>query len=152
MSSEQGIEGTTFKVYLYLVKEAKPLGPRDVTRGLELSSPSVAYRHLQKLESLGVIQKDLKGDYVVKEKTPFEGYIWIGRNLMPRLLFYSFFFVGLLMVELIVVEARVVGGTGPIELELIFLILVTASSTALFMVEGSILLQRLKKYTRQSSP
>lgn len=148
MSSEQGIEGTTFRVYLYLVKEAKPLGPRDVTRGLELSSPSVAYRHLQKLESLGVIQKDLKGDYVVREKPPFEGYIWIGRNLMPRLLFYSFFFVGLLIIELIVVGARMLGGTGTIEPELIFLILVTALSTTLFMVEGGVLLQRLNKYAR----
>lgn len=148
MSSEQGIEGTTFKVYLYLVKEAKPLGPRDVTRGLDLSSPSVAYRHLQKLESLGVIQKDLKGDYVVKEKPSFEGYIWIGRNLMPRLLFYSFFFVGVLIIELIVVGARMLGGTGPIEPEIMFLILMTALPTALFMIEGGVLLRRLNRYAK----
>ncbi len=143
MPSEEEIEGTTFKIYLYLVKEAKPVGPRDVMRGAGLSSPSVAYRHLQKLESLGLIQKDTYGEYLVKEKTTFRGYIWIGRNLTPRLVFYSFFFLGLLVIELMVVAIRIVGNE-KIELELLFLTFVTGASSALFMAEGVVLLRRLK--------
>ncbi len=143
MPPKEEIEGTTFKVYLYLVKEAKPVGPRDVMRGAGLSSPSVAYRHLQKLESLDLVQKDVYGDYVVKEKTTFKGYVWVGRSLMPRLVFYSFFFLGLFIIELIVVALRIVGNE-PLEPELLFLTFVTSASSALFMIEGIVLLRRLK--------
>jgi predicted transcriptional regulator len=59
-------EGTTLIVYSYVVKEGRPVGPRDVMRGVNLSSPSVAYRHLQKLEALGLVMKNEYGEYVVK--------------------------------------------------------------------------------------
>ena len=146
MVSNQDIEGTTFKVYMYLIKEAKPVGPRDVMRGLGLSSPSIAYRHLQKLDEIGVIQRDIKGNYVVKEKTSFEGYLWIGRSLVPRLLFYSFFMLGLLIIEITVITVRVLN-TAPIEFEIILLTMVTGVSSALFMTEGIFLQRRLKKKT-----
>ena len=142
MVSEE-IEGTTFKVYLYLVKEANPLGPRDVMRGTGLSSPSVAYRHLQKLEDLGLIQKNSYGQYVVKEKQTFRGYVWVGRNLMPRLVFYSFFFLGLVVIGLVTVVLRVMARE-EIQLELLFLIFATGVSSILFMAEGIVLLRRLK--------
>jgi len=144
--SNQDIEGTTFKVYMYLIKEAKPVGPRDVMRGLGLSSPSIAYRHLQKLDEIGVIQRDVNGNYVVKEKTSFEGYLWIGRSLVPRLLFYSFFMLGLLIIEITVITVRVLN-TAPIEFEIILLTMVTGVSSALFMTEGIFLQRRLKKKT-----
>jgi len=150
LPSEAEIEGTTFKVYLYLMKEARPVGPRDVMRGASLSSPSVAYRHLQKLENLGLIQKDIYGEYVVKEKTAFKGYIWIGRSLMPRLVFYSFFFLGLLIVESIVVAFRIATNE-PIGLELFLLTFVTGISSALFMTEGVFLLRRLKARQQSNS-
>jgi len=129
---------------MYLIKEAKPVGPRDVMRGLGLSSPSIAYRHLQKLDEIGVIQRDANGNYVVKEKTSFEGYLWIGRSLVPRLLFYSFFMLGLLIIEIAVIAVRVLN-TAPIEFEIILLTMVTGVSSALFMTEGISLQRRLKK-------
>jgi len=46
---DQDLNARTFQTYLYLVKAGKPVGPRDVMRGADLSSPSVAYRNLQKL-------------------------------------------------------------------------------------------------------
>jgi hypothetical protein len=148
--SEAEIEGTTFKVYLYLVREARSVGPRDVMRGAGLSSPSVAYRHLQKLENLGLIQRDIYGEYVVKEKTTFKGYIWVGRSLMPRLVFYSFFFLGLLIVESIVVAFRIATNES-IGLELLLLTFVTSISSALFMTEGVVLLRRLKARQQSNS-
>jgi hypothetical protein len=138
------IEGTTFRVYLYLVKEAKPSGPRDVMRGTALSSPSVAYRHLQKLEDLGLIQKNSYGQYVVKEKQTFKGYVWVGRNLMPRLVFYSFFFLGLCVIGLVAIVLRVIARE-EIQLELLFLIFATGVSAILFMTEGIALFRRLKE-------
>jgi hypothetical protein len=143
LNSEE-IEGTTFKVYLYLVKEGKPLGPRDVMRGTGLSSPSVAYRHLQKLEDLALIQKNSYGQYVVKEKQTFKGYVWVGRNLMPRLVFYSFFFLGLCVIGLVTVVLRVMARE-EIQVELLFLIFATGVSSILFIAEGIALLRKLKE-------
>jgi hypothetical protein len=143
LNSEE-IEGTTFRIYLFLVKEAKPLGPRDVMRGVALSSPSVAYRHLQKLQNLGFIQKNNYGQYVVSEKQAFKGYVWVGRNLLPRLLFYAFFFLGLCIVGLATVTLRVIARE-EVQLELVFLIFATSISAILFMIEGIVLLRRLKE-------
>ena len=55
---KEELEGITLNVYLYCVKKGKPVGPRDVMKGANLSSPSVAYRHLQKLEDSGYLQKN----------------------------------------------------------------------------------------------
>jgi predicted transcriptional regulator len=76
-----------------VVKKGKPVGPREVMRGANLSSPSVAYWHLQKLENCGLLEKNQAGEYIVKEKTNITGHIWIGRNLVPRLMCYSLFFL-----------------------------------------------------------
>ena len=85
-ADSQEPEGTTLNVYSYVVKKGKPVGPREVMRGANLSSPSVAYWHLQKLENSGLLTKNEAGEYIVKEKTSISGHIWIGRNLVPRLM------------------------------------------------------------------
>jgi hypothetical protein len=118
--ADDRLEGTTFRVYLYVVREEKPVGPRDVMRGVDLSSPSVAYRHLQKLEALGLLQKDIYGEYVIREKANIGGQLWIGRRLVPRLLFYSFFFMGILCVEIITIVIRLSAGEPP---EIVFMLL-----------------------------
>ena len=130
------LEGTTFTVYLYVLKVNKPLGPRDVMRCANLSSPSVAYRHLKKLEDLGLLEKNEEGRYVVKEKAKISGYLWIGRTLVPRLIFYSLFFTGLLSAEIASIAIRYfVYGLVP-EMVFIYLTLITAISMALFLIEG----------------
>ena len=48
------LEGTTLNVYAYVVKEGKSVGPREVMRATNLTSPSIAHWHLQKLEALGL--------------------------------------------------------------------------------------------------
>lgn len=134
--SNAELEGTTFTVYSYVVKETKPVGPREVMRGANLSSPSVAYRHLQKLEDLGLLEKNEEGRYIVKEKAKISGYLWIGRTLVPRLIFYSLFFTGLLSAEIASIVIRYfVYGLAP-EMVLIYLTLITAISMMLFLIEG----------------
>jgi hypothetical protein len=96
------LEGTTLQVYMYVAKEGKPLGPRDVMRGVNLSSPSVAYRHLQKLESAGLLNKNAYGEYVLKKKARVSGFYWVGRKLLPRTMFYFFFFFSLFILEIVV--------------------------------------------------
>jgi hypothetical protein len=138
------LEGNTLNVYAYVVHEGRPVGTRDVTRGANLSSTSVAHRHLQKLEALGLLERNQYGDYVLKEKTSISGYVWVGRNLVPRLLFYSFFFMGAFGAEIgILVLGFFVFGLVP-DVSFVYLIVMTAIAMALFLFEGASLNRKVK--------
>jgi hypothetical protein len=131
-----GLEGNTLNVYSFVIKESRPVGPREVMRGAGLSSPSVAYRQLQKLENLGLIGKNELGEYVALEKTGVAGHVWIGRTLVPRLLFYSFFFMGVLLAEIIIVVGQLFVYNQTVTLGVWYSILITAVSMILFLTEG----------------
>lgn len=136
------LEGNTLNVYAYVAKEGRPVGTRDVTRGANLSSPSVAHRHLQKLEALGLLERNQYGDYVLKEKTSVSGYVWVGRNLVPRLMFYSFFFMGAFASEVaILVFGFFMLGLVP-DASFVYLTVMTAIAMALFLFEGTSLLRK----------
>jgi hypothetical protein len=138
------LEGNTLNVYAYAVKEGKPVGPREVMRGVNLSSPSVAYRQLQKLENLGLLEKNQYGEYVVKEKASISGHLWIGRNLVPRLVFYSFFFMGILGAEIAIIAIQVFFYGQSLDLEILYLIVITVTAMALFLGEGILLLKKTR--------
>ena len=137
-------EGTTLNVYAYVVKKGKPVGPREVMRGASLSSPSVAYWHLQKLENSGLLQKNGAGEYVVKEKANISGHIWIGRNLVPRLMCYSLFFLGILVVEGTIISIQFFYGGEIPNLALLYLLATNAIAFALFLGEGLLLRQKTR--------
>jgi len=142
--ANEELEGNTLNVYAYVVHEGRPVGTRDVTRGANLSSPSVAHRHLQKLEALGLLERNQYGDYVLKEKTAVSGYVWVGKNLVPRLLFYSFFFMGAFSAEVaILVFGVFVFGLLP-DISFIYLTVMTAIAMALFLYEGTSLNRKFK--------
>jgi hypothetical protein len=149
--ADEELEGNTLNVYAYVVHKGSPVGTRDVTRGANLSSTSVAHRHLQKLETLGLIERNKYGDYVLKEKTGISSYIWIGRNLVPRLLFYSFFFMGAFGAEIaILVFGFFVFGLVP-DVSFIYLTLMTAIAMALFLFEGVSLHRKFKSKNQASN-
>ena len=133
------LEGKTLSVYAYAVKEGKPVGPREVMRGTNLSSPSVAYWHLQKLEACGLLQKNVYGEYVVKEKINISGHLWIGRNLVPRLMCYSLFFMGIVGIDLAVIVAQVFFLGEVPRLDLIYLAATNIVAMAIFLGEGLLL-------------
>ena len=135
------LEGKTLNVYSYVVKEGKPVGPREVMRGVNLSSPSVAYWHLQKLEACGLLEKNKYGEYLVKEKVNISGHLWIGRNLVPRLMCYSLFFSGIVGTEIAIIAIQFfLQGQVP-SMDLIYLAVTNVIAMTLFLVEG-ILLRR----------
>jgi len=143
LASEE-LEGNTLNVYAYVVHKGKPVGTRDVTRGANLSSTSVAHRHLQKLEELGLLERNQYGDYVLREKTGVRGYVWLGRNLVPRLLFYSFFFMGAFGAEITsIMFSFLVSGSIP-NISFIYLTLMTAIAMTLFLYEGTSLNRKSK--------
>jgi hypothetical protein len=138
------LEGNTLSVYAFVVKEGKPVGPREVMRGANLSSPSTAYRQLQKLENLGLIEKNVYGAYVAKEKASVSGHVWVGKNLVPRLICYSLFFFGILSVEVAILLVQFLFQNQTPSLAVMYLVPITAGSAGLFLAEGLILWRRNK--------
>jgi hypothetical protein len=135
VETEEELNAATFQTYVYLVKVGKPVGPRDVMRGANLSSPSVAYRNLQKLIDLGLVVKDAYGDYVVKEKTGMKGYVWIGRTLVPSFAIFGFIFIGVLIAEVVVLLPHLLLGAS-VEGAFWLLVIVTVVSAVIFLVEA----------------
>ncbi len=139
------LEDITLSVYLYVVKEGKPVGPRDVTKGANLSSPSVAYRHLQKLEELDLLRKNEYGEYLVKQKINLRGFIWIGRVFVPKMLIYALVFLGILLLETVVLVWH--WGVETYEFKVFFflLVLITSAAMGLFAAEGLLQRRKLKR-------
>ncbi len=135
MASEEELNASTFQTYVYLVKVGKPAGPRDVMRGANLSSPSVAYRNLQKLVDLGLVVKDEYGDYVAKEKIGFKGHVWVGKSLIPRFIVFGFVFLGVLFAEVVILVPHLLASAS-VEGSFWLLTAVTIVSMVIFLVEG----------------
>jgi len=136
LEPQDELNATTFQTYLYLVKVGKAVGPRDVMRGANLSSPSVAYRNLQKLMDLGLVVKDEYGNYVVKEKMGMKGYVWFGKTLIPTFAIFGFIFVGVLITEITILVPHLIVDATSIQTSYWLLIIVTVVALALFLLES----------------
>ena len=143
-ANNEELEGITLSVYLYVVKKGKPVGPRDVMKGAHLSSPSVAYRHLQKLEDLGYLQKNEYGEYVTKDKARVRGYIWIGRRMMPKMLVYSLLFMSILIVELVILAIHFAVEDYEFKIFFLLLTLITGFAMGVFIAEALLHHRRTK--------
>ena len=97
-SPEPSLQGTTLRVYRYMLKQHNPLGISDIQRGLSLSSPSVAQYHIQKLIQLGLAKEEQSG-YVV-DRVVIENIIRIRRTSIPIQSAYVAFFVATLAILL----------------------------------------------------
>lgn len=100
------IKGTTEEVYLYVLKAKKPVGIREIQRALNLSSPSVARYHISKLENAGLLKQE-NSSYVV-DKILLKHTVKINSFLIPRHLFYAFFAIIALIIELTVLRPAIV--------------------------------------------
>jgi len=132
-------------VYLFVAKESKPVGPRDVMRGVHLSSPSVAYRHLQKLEDAELLMKNKYGEYLLKKKMRVNGYHWLGRRLLPNAMFYFYSFLGLFIIEIVVLAIHYTVETYEFKVFFALGLSITAIATILFLKEGLSLTKKIGK-------
>jgi len=135
MESKDELNTTATQTYLYLIKVGKPVGPREVMREAKLTSPSVAYRNLQKLIDMKLAYKDKYGNYTAKEKISFKGHIWIGKKLIPRFIIFGFIFVVILFIEAIIIFLHLDMGS-PIEGSFWLLTILTVVSAVMFIIEG----------------
>ena len=100
---ESQLKGTTLRVYWHLLRSGKPTTLRRLQKSLGLSSPSVASYHLEKLRDLDLVKK-YKGDYELKKTVSFEvmrSFVRVSRLMIPRYMFYTTFFVTLLIVFMV---------------------------------------------------
>jgi len=90
---ESQLKGKTLLVYWYLLRSpSSRVGVREIQRSLSLSSPSVAAHHLEKLLSLGLVEKSMTGEYFLAQEVKvglLRFFTRLGRFLVPRYLFYS---------------------------------------------------------------
>jgi len=89
------LRGKTLQVYAYLLRYGKAAGVREVQKELGFSSPSVAFHHLDKLVSLGVVEKDEYERYVLVKKVDsgiLHSFVSFRGLTLPRLGFYAAFF------------------------------------------------------------
>ena len=99
------LKGRTLRAYLFILKSPKAIGVRELQRALGLSSPSVAYHHLDKLTKIGLVEKDEYGEYTLVKSVNvnvLQAFTQIGRLLIPRFIFYAVFFTTLLVGYLLV--------------------------------------------------
>lgn len=89
--SKDVLRGLTLKVYKFILKSDRPIGIREVQRGLNLSSPTLALYHISKLEEAGLIKKELNG--YVADRIVLENLVRFRRFLIPRNFFYTIFLV-----------------------------------------------------------
>ena len=78
-----------------MLKQSKPVGVREVQRDLQLSSPSVAFHHIEKMVRLGVVEQDQLGNYVIAKKVDpgiLQAFVNVGKFSLPRVGFYAVFF------------------------------------------------------------
>lgn len=92
MSEQRDVlRGLTLKVYKYILQNNKPVGIREVQRGLNLSSPTLALYHMNKLEEAGLIKKEADG--YVADRIILQNLIRLRRVLIPRNFFYMIFLI-----------------------------------------------------------
>ncbi|MFX0081228.1 MAG: hypothetical protein ACFE94_05690 [Candidatus Hodarchaeota archaeon] len=87
------LNGRTLMVYFVLLNK-KSIGVRDLQRHLELSSPSVAKYHLEKLVNLKLVE-NRNGIYHLEKKADLPlltSWVLIGRYLLPKVIFAAVFF------------------------------------------------------------
>jgi hypothetical protein len=114
-------------------------------KGASLSSPSVAYRHLEKLETFGLLQKNEYGEYAAKGKATVKGHVWVGGRIMPKMLVYALFFMGILIFELAVFALHYAVETYEFKVFFLLLTLITGSAMVVFTYEWLLQRRRTKR-------
>lgn len=97
-SPEDVLRGITLQVYRYVLKNHKPTGIREVQNSLNLSSPRLAFYHLNKLEEVGLVKKTSEG--YVADRIVLHDSVRLKRFLVPRQFFYALFFATMLGFQL----------------------------------------------------
>ncbi|MGA2874981.1 MAG: hypothetical protein ABSE82_05490 [Nitrososphaerales archaeon] len=109
LDAETELKGRTLKAYLFILKNDRSVGVRELQRALGLSSASVAYHHLDRLTRMGLIEKNSFSEYKVTKNVSvnvLQAFTQVGRLLVPRFTFYAVFFTTLLLGYVLIFLSR----------------------------------------------
>lgn len=98
------LQGTTLRVYIHILRSGRErIGVRELMRDFGMKTPSHAYYHLDKLASMGLLEKR-HGDYYIVKNVKIDylkDFIFVGRTLVPKFLFYTIFFFSIFIYGII---------------------------------------------------
>jgi hypothetical protein len=82
-----------------MLQTSGAVGPRDIQRKLNFSSPNLAVYHLDKLVELGLAEKELGEYHLTKtvDVTMFRQFSRIGNIIFPRQILYASMWTTLLV-------------------------------------------------------
>ncbi|TFG14278.1 hypothetical protein EU537_03600 [Candidatus Thorarchaeota archaeon] len=95
LEMESELRGNTLRVYWYMIQQNEPVGVREVQKALNMSSPSVASHHLNKLINLDLAQKMRDNSYGLIEIVKvgvLRNFVGYRGRLLPRYSFIAVFF------------------------------------------------------------
>ncbi|MFW9933440.1 MAG: hypothetical protein ACFFDR_12385 [Candidatus Thorarchaeota archaeon] len=101
---ELDLAGRTLRVYWYMLQNKEPLGRLEIQRGTKLSSASLAEYHLRKLIGMGLVEKNIYGEYVISRTVQvgvMRFYMIFRSNMIPRFLLYISFYISILIALLV---------------------------------------------------
>jgi len=101
------LTGRTLMIYFVLLNK-KTIGVRELQRHLNLSSPSVAKYHLEKLVDLHLVE-NRNGIYHLDRKADLPlltSWVLIGKKLIPKVIFAAIFFTILFISYLIFIYSN----------------------------------------------
>jgi predicted DNA-binding transcriptional regulator len=115
---ESQLKGKTLQIYWHLLRDpGTSVGVREVQRSLGFSSPSVAAHHLDKLLSLGLVEKTIRGEYIVNKEIKvglLKFFSRLGKFLVPRHLFYAIWISTMFIIYIIIYNVVLSQPTGSI--------------------------------------
>ncbi len=132
------LKGRTLKVYYLLLSTGQPWTGREIYRKLGFSSPSLAFYHLDKLKELGLVDVNEDGLFIASKRVRagvLTYFIDIGNRLVPRFLFYAFFFIALLISSFFFLQLTF----HPSDITLVLVLLI---ATTIFLFETKWILQK----------
>ncbi|MBD3159751.1 MAG: hypothetical protein GF309_13295 [Candidatus Lokiarchaeota archaeon] len=97
---------TTWRVLVWMLASGEPVGARELSRALNLSSHSVGLYHLNKLIDYEIVEKNNYGDYVVRDDADLgflDNFMFIGFRVIPRVLLFAVMITTLLFIYLVFV-------------------------------------------------
>jgi hypothetical protein len=113
------LRGKTLRVYWFILRNPKSASLREIQNGANLSSPSLATYHLDKLIELDLVKKDAHGFFHLRRDVKvgvLRLFMGSGRLLIPRFLCYAVFYSAMLPMFLLFIPFIF----GPITLLLMF--------------------------------
>ncbi len=135
MSEAEELGRNALRIYFRLFESEAPLGVRELARDLNLPVSTVHY-NLKRLEELGIIKRSSSG-YVINKSVPLEGFLIIHKRLIPKLIIYSVFFLGITLGSIITII------TSGFNTDRVFVIIISSIASLIFLLEGLDIRNRL---------